>query len=518
MDLRRLRIVRVVIALLFFLLAAFMFVDVTGILPRGIVSFVTEMQLIPAILKTVSGSISAAVALGAVLVLTVLMGRVYCSTICPLGTLQDVVSRLNRDPARRRRFRFRKPLHLLHYGLLFLSAVLALGGSMLLLNLLEPYSNFGRVATVFARPLVAAFNNGLARMLEWFHIYAVYDVPFRVPTLWLSVLSFVFLFVLVTMAYLHGRLFCNTLCPAGALLSVISRFSLLRITVNAHGCKDCTLCEKVCKAECIDSDRLQVDSGACIGCFDCFAACPVSGLKYKWRWQKEVAWETVNRRRRKFMRDSVKAASVIFLVPQDSLKKVLPEPTGRSRTMAPITPPGSLSVGHFTSLCTACHLCVGVCPTQILVPSIVDYGLDGLFQPKMEYAGGSCAYDCKLCGDVCPSGAIQSMTLDEKKTVQIGKAKFVKDDCIVFTKKTDCGACSEHCPTKAVHMVKFEGTLVIPEVNDELCIGCGACEHPCPTTPNKAIYVEANAQHLVAKKPQSKPAVPDSLQGTDFPF
>jgi ferredoxin len=211
------------------------------------------------------------------------------------------------------------------------------------------------------------------------------------------------------------------------------------------------------------------------------------------------------------------AAAIVFL-PGDSVKVHVPVPTGRTRTRLPVSPPGSLGLAHFTSRCTACHLCVSACPTRILTPSLFEYGIDGIFLPRMDYAHGTCTYDCVLCGEVCPSGAILPLPLEEKKLTQIGKAKFIKDECIVVTKKTDCGACSEHCPTKAVRMVAYEQGLVIPELNNDLCIGCGSCEHPCPTTPYKAIYVDANPVHLRAKKPETRKLQPEPKAETEFPF
>jgi formate hydrogenlyase subunit 6/NADH:ubiquinone oxidoreductase subunit I len=163
-------------------------------------------------------------------------------------------------------------------------------------------------------------------------------------------------------------------------------------------------------------------------------------------------------------------------------------------------------------------VCVTACPTHVLVPEFFDYGLEGIFQPRMHYASGACTYECTICGEVCPTGAIRPLPVEAKKLTQIGKATFIKDDCVVAVKKKDCGACAEHCPTKAVHMVPYEGKLVIPEVNQDLCIGCGACEHPCPTTPNKAIYVESNLTHLLAKKPEIKQAQPAVNLDAGFPF
>jgi ferredoxin len=183
----------------------------------------------------------------------------------------------------------------------------------------------------------------------------------------------------------------------------------------------------------------------------------------------------------------------------------------------PISPPGSVSVARFSNLCTACHLCINSCPTQVLYPSFLDYGLAGILQPKMNYAASYCNYDCVICSQVCPTGAILPLNTVTKKEIQIGKAHFVKNDCIVVTKKTDCAACSEHCPTKAVRMVPFDH-LFLPEVNNEICVGCGACEHACPTNPRKAIYVNANLIHQKAKKPeiQKIEKTYDGIQ--EFPF
>ncbi len=136
-------------------------------------------------------------------------------------------------------------------------------------------------------------------------------------------------------------------------------------------------------------------------------------------------------------------------------------------------------------------------------------------QPRMDFHSGFCNYDCTRCTDVCPTGAIMPLMPEAKRLTQIGKAVFIKDNCIVHTEKTACGACSEHCPTKACHMVPYEGRLLIPEVKDEICIGCGACEYACPTRPYRAIFVDGNPLHEAASKPESKEleAVP-----SDFPF
>jgi ferredoxin len=135
----------------------------------------------------------------------------------------------------------------------------------------------------------------------------------------------------------------------------------------------------------------------------------------------------------------------------------------------------------------------------------------------MDYITSFCNYECTLCGEVCPTGAILPLPPKEKKLVQLGKAQFVKENCVVYTRKTTCGACSEHCPSKAVNMVPYEGKLTIPKVDDQICIGCGACEYACPTDP-KSIYVEGNQLHLIAEKPKEVKIEDKIDYKEEFPF
>jgi formate hydrogenlyase subunit 6/NADH:ubiquinone oxidoreductase subunit I len=132
----------------------------------------------------------------------------------------------------------------------------------------------------------------------------------------------------------------------------------------------------------------------------------------------------------------------------------------------PVSPPGSGSIAHFTATCTACHLCVSACPSRVLVPSFLEFGLAGVMQPRMNFHTGHCNYDCTICLDVCPTGAILPLKVEEKKLKQLGVAKFIKENCVVFTDNTACGACSEHCLTKAVDMWSIrtrQRKLKIPE-------------------------------------------------------
>ena len=512
--------VRVVVAIVFLLSVSFLFLDFGNIFPSGLHTFLVSTQLAPSLIRTLILFSSASIGLFFVLLLTFLFGRVYCSTICPLGILQDITIRISKRLNRRRRFQFKKPFYTIHYIIFIFTVVLAFFGSMILLNLFEPFSNYGRILANLVGPSFILANNTLVDILGLFGIFFLFQIPLLHVNIISVIASLFFLSLILYLSYYHGRLFCNLLCPAGALLGIISRFSIFRIVIDENNCKECGLCERVCKANCINSDSKEIDFAACVGCFNCIDACPTVGMSYEGRWKKSSnILPIVDEGRRKVLKTYILPALGLLLpeINKDSSVGINQMRFDESHRY-PISPPGSISVDHFSSRCTACHLCISSCPTQVLFPSFLDYGIAGIFQPKMNYTASYCNFDCVICGQVCPTGAILPLDINIKKQVQIGKAYFAKDDCIVVTKKRDCGACSEHCPTKAVKMVPYEQRLVVPEVDDKICIGCGACEHACPTQPRKAIYVNSNPVHLAAKKPKIEKVESSFDSKQEFPF
>jgi len=136
-------------------------------------------------------------------------------------------------------------------------------------------------------------------------------------------------------------------------------------------------------------------------------------------------------------------------------------------------------------------------------------------QPVLGFEHGFCNYDCTICLDVCPSGALLPLTVAQKHQNQMGQVKFIIENCIVFTDGTSCGACSEHCPTQAVSMVAYKGDLTIPQTDVNICVGCGGCEYVCPATPNKAIYVEGIGKH---NKIEIKTEKKEEVKVDDFGF
>ncbi|WP_018124136.1 4Fe-4S binding protein [Desulfovibrio oxyclinae] len=520
---RNLKTLRVAAALVFLVSTSLLFLDFREAGAIKLADAVLYLQFVPSLFSFLEQATLATGGFLAVLLVTILFGRIYCSTVCPFGTLQDAISRA--ASRKRRRFAFTKPHNVLRYSVLAVTLLVFLGGSGLLVNLLDPFSNLGRILSNLARPALIAANNAVAPIFEAFGSHALYRVQWPVIAPVSIGAAMAMLLLVAWLSLRHGRLYCNTLCPVGTLLGLISNLSPVRIRFDADTCRECGRCERVCKASCIDFKRKKVDVSRCVACYNCLSACPDSILHLRTTLPKGRAGKA-DSGRRKFIitlatgglglaATNAKAALPPGFVP--SRPTTIPE----NRT-SPASPPGSVSIDHFTAKCTACHLCVSACPSRVLVPSLFDYGPSGIMQPKMGFASAHCNFDCTVCSQICPSGAILPLTKKQKHRTQIGKAHFIKKNCVVYTDNTNCGACSEHCPTKAVRMVPYENTkgrkLVIPEVNQKICVGCGGCEHACPTRPYRAIYVDGNPVHKRAEKPVIKKLEPAPHMEEDFPF
>jgi polyferredoxin len=514
-----LRKIRIVFSLILLLLITGVFIDFRHLIPSKYISLLLFFQFIPSGIKFLSAGIIAATGFFVVLILTFLTGRTYCSFLCPLGVFQDIFSRIGGKFKKRfRRFGFKKPHSILRYFILAVTLIVTLRWGIWLLTLLDPYSIFGRFITYFGRPVVLIINNLLAGIFGKFDIYTFVNTPVTGFPLLVYSVPVVFFLLVGVLSFTRGRLYCNTVCPVGTFLGLISKISVLRIRFDDEKCTRCGRCSLVCKSSCIDFLNKKIDLSRCVDCFDCIKSCPDRAMAYGFFSLKKKEQETDENKR------NVIIGSILLLLglSQRSIgqNKVAPVPkkasTVKESRTSPVCPPGSASIVNFTSKCTACSLCIGVCPNNVLQPSFREYGVAGMMQPRMDYHMSFCTYECIKCLDICPTGALLPLVLDAKKLTQLGKSVFIKDNCIVKTEKTACGACSEACPTKAVHMIPFEGNLVIPETKDEICIGCGHCEFACPTKPYKAIFVNGNPVHSTAKKPVNVQT--EKTKPVEFPF
>jgi ferredoxin len=514
--LRTFRIVFSAIVLICFLLV---FIDFRYRIPEEYINVLVWLQFIPSLLKFIDLGTIAAGGFIAVIILTLLTGRSYCSFLCPLGIGQDLFSRVGGSFRKKfRRYGYKRPHTVIRYSLLAITLIVSIVWGIYLLTLLDPYSIFGRFTSYFIKPGMMLLNNLAAGILSRFDNYTLHHVNIKGWQLISYSVPAAFLILIGTLSFVKGRLYCNMICPVGTLLGLISKVSIFRVKFDEEKCTRCGRCAIVCKSSCIDFLKQDIDYSRCVDCFNCIRICPDKALSYGLvRIGGQKVHETDKTRRK------VIAGAILGLAGYGSMAKAqekTPIPqnvtTVREEKTCPVAPPGAGSIEEFNKLCTACSLCITQCPNQVLVPAIMQYGLAGIMQPVMDFHKSFCTFNCTRCTEICPTNALKPLELEAKKLTQLGKVYFIKDNCIVKTEKTACGACSEACPTKAVYMVPYEGNLLIPETNVDICIGCGHCEYACPTVPYKAIYVDGNLVHVAAEKPVIKEAEISAPE--EFPF
>ena len=493
-----LRRIRLIVALVFFILITLLFLDFTGTL-HGWFGWLAKIQFLPAVLALNVGVILLWV------VLTLVFGRVYCSVICPLGVFQDVVSWFSgRRKKKKYRFSYSPAVSWLRYGVLGVFIIAMIAGIGSVVALLAPYSSYGRIVSNLFAPVYQWGNNVLAYFAERSDSYAFYETSVwlkSLPTFIIAAGTFV---VLVVLAWRNGRTYCNTICPVGTVLGFFSRYSLFRPEIDAEKCTNCSLCSRKCKAACINYKDHRIDYSRCVTCMDCIDSCKHGAISYKYRFGKKEIKETsetgnTNNARRSFLTGMglVLVSSAVKAQEKkvDGGLAVILDKKVPAR-MTPLVPPGAKGLRNMRTHCTGCQLCVSVCPNQVLRPSTK---LETLMQPEMSYERGYCRPECTKCSEVCPAGAILKLTPADKSVTQIGHAVWVEKNCVPLRDKVACGNCARHCPTGAITMVPSDAddadSLKIPVVNVERCIGCGACENLCPARPFSAIYVEGHEQH-----------------------
>lgn len=511
------RRIRITFAAVFFLGITLMFLDFTGTLHHWF-GWMAKVQFLPAVLALNF------VVVALLLCLTLLFGRIYCSVICPLGVMQDLFGYLGRK-ARKNHYSYSRPLSWLRYAMLLVLIVALVAGVGSIVQLLAPYSAYGRIATMLLQPLWQMGNNVLATLSERADSYAFYSVDVwmrSMPVLIVATATVVLLFVL---AWRNGRTYCNTICPVGTVLGFFSRFSWFKVRFDAKKCRNCSLCSKNCKASCIDYKTHSVDYSRCVVCGNCIEKCKFDALRYVGR-NHQNTQNTQNTQnipntqttqssqttqntpsspnspdstgRRTFLLSSALVATAAIAQEKSMMdgglatieKKVAPT------RQTPLTPPGSLSASNMANRCTGCQLCVSECPNGVLRPST---DLLHLMQPVMSYERGYCRPECTRCSDVCPAGAILKLDGADKSSIQIGHAVWLRKNCLPVADGVSCGNCARHCPAGAIEMVPSdpddENSAQIPAINESRCIGCGACEHVCPARPFSAIYVEGHEVH-----------------------
>jgi len=479
------------IQLFCFISITLLFLDFTGSV-HAYLGWVAKMQFVPAIFAS-----HIVIAL-AIIFLTLLFGRFYCSQFCPLGIFQDMVSF-------KTKFSYSKPRKgfvILRYVLLagFIATAFAGGG---LISMLEPYSAFGRIVSQIFGPIYKFGNNILAYFSERAGSYTFYSVDVWVKSVASLVLAILTLAGVSIFAYKSGRGYCNTICPVGTFLGLLSKYSFMKLRIDLSKCKHCDLCSKKCRSSCIDTEEGKIDYTRCIACLDCVKTCPAKAISYSkpskkiMQKEEEILSESGAARRNLFVGSIIAVLSCATKLQASHGDGGLTELSDKKvpNRKKPIVPAGAGSYKHFHDHCLGCQLCASVCPNDVLSNKA-----HGTTKPNMSYERGYCRPECVKCTEVCPTGALKPITRAEKSSIQIGCAVWNKELCIVNTDKVACDLCSRKCPNAAIAMIPPSADASpdapkIPMIDTNRCIGCGACEHLCPARPYSAIVVEGVEVH-----------------------
>ena len=438
-----------------------------------------------------------------VVALSLMLGRSFCGWVCPLGGILDGWRRLFRVTGSKRTTSF--PL-LPKLALVFILVSAVFG--VPLVGYLDPFS-------ILVRGLSQAVYPGINEVTVSFFTFTYQNLPETINLITEPVYGFLqqtilpfeqkfYQFGLVSLSilglviiaeHLQTRLFCRNICPLGALLGWLGRVGLLNLVGGDEDCRACRHCAQVCRMGAIDEQR-QIDVETCAVCMDCFEQCPRQIISFRSVTPlSQGAGRPLSRRQ--------------FLATV-SASLVLPSMLG-VRTLNVqadpllIRPPGALAEPEFLNRCVRCGQCMQVCITNGLQPVMLRAGIEGMFSPYLVARTGYCEFNCTLCGQVCPTGALQVLDLTQKHNFKIGHAWFDKNRCLPFAKGIECIVCEEHCPTpdkaikfKANEFINDQGArqqVRHPYIDDALCIGCGICETKCPLPDYSAIFVTSAGEH-----------------------
>ncbi len=507
-----LRKIRILMAVLLFAAITFLFVDFSGIAPE-MFSWAAKIQFLPAFFAANFAVVALLTAA------TIVFGRIYCSVVCPLGVLQDIISRIA-GMRNLNRFSYAPGKSYLRVLFLTLFLISVFAGALSFGALIAPYSAYGRIASNVFAPVWALGNNALAMMSECFGNYAFHTSDVRFYGAGIFLVALASLAIVAIMAWKGGRSYCNIVCPVGTVLGFLAKYSLLKPVIDLSKCNSCTLCSRNCKGQCIDAKEHRIDYDRCVMCFDCIQNCRNKAISYTFAKSRRRATEddrggrtsgailggssgTLSLKRSGGRRNFFALLFIMFGASAAGAQEIKTDgglapikPRARPERQFKIVPPGAGSLANMQEKCTACQLCVSACPSGVLMPSS---SAESFMRPEISYERGYCSVECTECSKVCPAGAILPISAAEKASTQIGRAKYEASRCVVNTDNVQCDNCFRQCPTGAIDMVLKNPedikSLKVPVVDEAICIGCGACENLCPARPIAAIYVEGNTVH-----------------------
>jgi MauM/NapG family ferredoxin protein len=477
----------------------------------------------------------------ATVAVTIVLGRVFCGWVCPMGTVHAaagrVFDRFQRPGGRRDHA---SAWQTAKYYLLAAFLGMALFGGQWVATW-DPLVLLYRTTTVALWPGAQwAIEEGSTA------VYRADDRDARIRPVTVTEPAYQFVrdrtFVKPRQAYLgtgmvvlvfvglvaanawRRRFWCRYLCPLGALLGLCAMRPLLRReTTEApddagskdaeqpKGCNQCDLCAATCHGAASASPGGGWKPAECFVCLNCTAACNRDAMRFRfvWPWRREPRIERIGLSRRAMLGAAAGGVAGLALLRANS--------QARGQVFHPylIRPPGARPEPEFLQRCTGCGMCMKVCPTGGLQPAWTEAGLEGIWTPRLVPHLGCCEYYCNLCGQVCPTGAIEPLPIEEKKQVKIGLAAFDTTRCIPYAYGRFCGVCEEVCPIydKAIYYVEVEvadaqgnrSMLKQPRVDPDKCIGCGVCEHNCVFKDRPAVRVHSANE---SRHPKNQPILP----------
>lgn len=407
--------IRFFIAILVFLMAIVGLLGIFYPLP------IFDVQIAPLIQKVIIDfTVIAFITLFLIILLTLLFGRIYCSVLCPFGIFQEFIALLRGK--NKEKTRANLPIKY------FISAITfgaLIGGSVLIIRYIEPYTYFGSVVT-------------------------------------LSIIGIVAAIIILILTLSKNRYFCTNICPVGCILGLISKVSLLKIHIKKEDCVSCRKCEKNCPSGCISIDTQNIENETCIKCLKCIGLCPKKAIKYSVKPKQEIIFSP---KRRELL---IAGSALVILI--GALKAGYELSKNMARNVRNvILPPGAMNANRMYNKCLNCNLCVKACPNKILKKADNNFGAI-----HTDYNEGEkfCKFDCIECSKVCPSGAIKKLSVEEKQRTRIAMAVINPEKC------TKCGICVSECPTGAITKEENKNAIV----DASKCIGCGKCKKHCPAS------------------------------------
>lgn len=430
------------------------------------------------------------------IVVTFILGRVVCGWICPLGSIHQFFSFLFKKA------RLLKPKHIKDNHLAWKYYLLAfvLVSTLFTLDIVGLFDPLSLLYRSSVTALLPALNYGFGAFIGFLYstnlsslgdFLAQLSANLAINSIFRQGLFIGFIFIgLVLLNISRERFWCRYLCPLGAMFALFSRWNTLKLRIDPEKCIECNLCNIHCQTQASPFPEEKWNSSECVYCETCSAICPTSAIGFPLESSPEKI-EKINLSRRNLILTSLLAVAAVpfFRI----------SPSSKHSSPKLIRPPGALPEEKFLRKCIKCGECMKACPTNGLQPASTEAGLEGIWTPVLVPTIGYCEYYCSLCSQVCPTGAIKELTVEEKIKVKIGLAWINKNRCIPYDLGTPCIVCEEHCPTspKAIKLVKTEAQLpdgtiktpAAPIINLDLCIGCGICEKKCPVKDIPAIYV-----------------------------